>query len=132
MQEATASFESPVDYLHGMKARIAPTLAIVVKEITETGDNPENTLGDIIKLAHLLDISAPAHRHTPASFTDPRYNLIDYLKRAANSQVLREINPDEILFDRNKPFTCISQIDEIFEDVSDKINRNFVAEPAYA
>ena len=132
MQEAASNFSSQTDYLHGIKAKIAPILAIVVREIAETGHNPENTLTDIVKLARILDISAPADRNTPSSFTDPRYNLVDYLKRATNSQVLREINPDEILFDRHKPFTCISQIQEILEDVSDKVSRNFVAEAQYA
>jgi hypothetical protein len=138
MQQATAIFNEANDHIariYDMKAAIAPDLCAAVREIAETGHNPENTLGDILKLARLLDISTPNHRSGPSSFTDPRYNLVDYIKRSSGAAAIREINADEILFNKNRPFTCVSQIQEIFEDVAAKLDRNFTttnAEQQYA
>ena len=130
MQEATTNFatnyEMQISRLHDTKASIAEGLAIVVKEIAETGHNPENTLEDIMKLARLFDISAPAPRRAANTLADPRYNLVDYLKRSAGTRTIRELDADAILFDNAPPFTCISQIQDIFEDVSQKISRNFL------
>ncbi len=132
MQEAASNFDDQVHKLHELKASVADDLSVVVKEIAQTGYNPQNILTDIIKLARLLDISAPAPRTTASTIADPRYNLLEYIKRHANSSVLREIHGDEILFDRKKPFTCISQIQEIFEDVSEKLTHNFTKQAEYA
>lgn len=118
------SLNNQVSELHEAKASMAQGLAIVVREIAETGFNPENTLEEIIKLARMLDIAAPAERVTISSIIDPRYNLLDYIKRYAGSRIVKEMDADKVLFDRE--FTCISQIQEIFLDVSEKINRNFI------
>ena len=121
-----ANYEMQIHNLHEAKATIAPGLAVVVEEIAETGNNPENILHDIIKLARILDISAPAPRRAPNAITDPRYNLVDYIKRNSGSRAIRELDADKILFEHNIPFSCISQIQEIYEDVSQKMNRYFI------
>ncbi len=118
--------DNNIKQLHEAKAEMAEGLAVVVKDIVETGHNPENTLEDIIKLAHILDIAAPAIRTTPGSFSDPRFHLLDYIKRYAGARTLKAVSGDEILFDKTKPFTCMGQIQEIFLDVSDKITKHFV------
>ena len=116
---------SRMDELYETKAEIAPGLAEVVSYIAITGEDSDNLLKDIIKLAHMLDIAAPANRNTPTSILDPRYNLLDYIKRHAGSMVVKEMNGDEILFDKNRPFTCIGQVQEILHDVSEKLLKNF-------
>ena len=132
MNGIISNFDNQVQDLHQAKAAMAPGLTLVVKEIVETGENPENTLKDIIKLARMLDIAAPAPRKTPDSYSDPKYNLLEYIKRNVGKLVIREINADELLFDEAKPFTCISQVDEILEDVSDKLNRHYMKQVEYA
>jgi hypothetical protein len=116
---------SRMDELYETKAAIASGLAEVVSYIAASGENPDNLLNDIIKLARILDIAAPAARTTPMTILDPRYNLLDYIKRHAGSLTVKEIHGDEILFEKDRPFTCISQVQEIFQDVSEKLNRNF-------
>ena len=130
MQEAASNLSSQIDYLYKMKAKIARGLAIVAREIAETGDNPEHTLEDIIKLAHILDIAAPPLRNNPNHITDPKYYLLDYIKRYVGSYALNKINGDDILFDKKRPFTCIGQVQEIFLDVYDKVTKNFLTEEA--
>jgi len=116
-----------INELHEIKAAIALALAEVVSYIAASGNNPDNILNDIIKLSRMLDIAAPAARTTPLTILDPRYNLLDYIKRHAGSMAIKEIDGDEILFEKDKPFTCISQVQEIFLDVSDKLMKNFAS-----
>lgn len=133
MQEApTTTVNEQIAYLHDVKSKIADGLALAVWKIADTGDNPENVLRDIIKLARMLDIAAPAPRKAINTQNDPRYNLLEFIKRSSGKMVIREINGDELLFDKDRPFTCMSQVQEIFDDVYDKLSRNFTTQVQYA
>lgn len=126
--QVSAVFDNQVNEWHETKAAIAPALTSVVKNIIQTGNNPDNILADIVKMVRMLDIAAPAPRLSPLTATDPRFHLLDYIKRNAGSNVFKEIDGNELLFNKNKPFTCIGQIQEIFQDVTDKLSKNYVTQ----
>ena len=121
------NLNNQVEELFEIKSAMAPGLCEAVREIMAHGDK-EHMLNDIIKLARMLDLATPSTKFTPASITDPRYNLLNFIIRNSSSRTLNEINPDEILFNEKKPFTCIGQVQEIFLDVADKIAKVFVHE----
>lgn len=122
----TTESDIQMQHIYDAKASIAAELAQVVRTISETGVDEDNTLKDIVKLARILDIAAPARSTNASTLIDPRYNLLDYIKRSANSRVVKNIDADAILFEKDKPFTCIGQIQAIFQDVAEKISKNFV------
>ena len=67
MQEAAYDNSTQKDFLYKTKAQMAEGLAIAARKIVESGDNPEHILEDIIKLARILDIAAPAPEKYPQS-----------------------------------------------------------------
>ena len=114
-----ADYKLIIDDIYQAKLNFAPAFSYLASKANEFNDKT-NLKNDILKLAHVFDISAPA-RYDSERRTVFGNNLEKTILKESGEAVTALLSSSSHIFSKAEPFFDVSQIQELFFNIIDGI-----------